>query len=99
MASDYYPNHLKYCETSKKLYVTLKNNLMIWDMLTGRLMDILSLQTENEITAIDFISSSGLYVVGDLNGAIYIRKRENGIKIMKLYQSKTKSQILHLISK
>lgn len=43
-------------------------------MLTGQLYDILHSQSDNEISAMDLISNSGKFVVGDTQGSVWIRK-------------------------
>lgn len=45
--SDYYPTHLLYIKEKMQLFVTLKNNIQIWDILTGRIVDTFTRQTEN----------------------------------------------------
>ena len=49
----------------KRLFVAIKNNILVWDILTGQLIDTLSRQTEQEITAFDLIENSGNFVMGD----------------------------------
>ena len=56
------------------MYVIIKNSIFIWDMLTGQLYDILHSQSDNEISAMDLISNSGKFVVGDTQGSVWIRK-------------------------
>jgi len=82
-----------------KLYVIIKNSILIWDMLTGQVCDLFQNQCDYEITAISLITNSSKFVIGDAQGNIYLRKLENGIKISKIYASKHKVQINHLVSK
>ena len=71
----------------------------MWDLLTGQLIDTLSRQTEQEITAVDLIENSGNFVMGDSEGAISLRKQDSGVRIGKLYQNKYRAPVIHLVSK
>lgn len=57
-----------------QLLVTIKNNIQVWDVLTGKMCDNLLRQTENEITAIDLIENSSFFIVGDIDGTVNLRK-------------------------
>ena len=45
--SDYCPNHLKYIKEKMQIMVAVKNNIQIWDILTGQIHDSFMRQTEN----------------------------------------------------
>ena len=81
------------------MFVSIKNNILVWDMLTGELIDTLPRQTEQEITAFDLIDSSGNFVIGDSEGCITLRKQDSGIKVSKLYQNKYKAPVTHIVSR
>ena len=72
--SEYFPTHLKYIKEKMQLLVTIKNNIQVWDVLTGKMCDNLLRQTENEITAIDLIENSSFFIVGDIDGTVNLRK-------------------------
>lgn len=47
LTADAYPTHIHYIQSQMKLYITVKNNITVMDVLTGRPHETLSHQTEN----------------------------------------------------
>jgi hypothetical protein len=74
------------------MYVPIKNNIVVWDLLTGSICNILYEMTKNEseifsfdIIVSDETSKSNFMFVGDSSGKIYQRKLSNGLLIKTLY--------------
>jgi hypothetical protein len=82
-----------------KLYVAIKNSILVWDTLTGQLHDVLQNQSNHEIISMSAIPNSGKFVVGDAGGSIYLRKLDSGIEISKIHKLKNKVAVNHLLAK
>jgi hypothetical protein len=44
----------------------MKNNIIVWDILTGKIKYMIRNQTETEITAYDILADLNLAVIGDV---------------------------------
>lgn len=89
MLLDSPPLNLRYISDKFILYCPLKNNIVLWNLLVGKIQSILRNQTPAEISGFDIIEELNFSVVGDQDGTVMIRKLENGISVKKLHKHKS----------
>jgi hypothetical protein len=80
---------MKYDPTSFKIFTPMKNHVIVWNLLTGRIEEIFYDMTENDITTIEIASELGFFICGDLDGNVFQRKLSNGFLIKNLTKIKS----------
>ncbi len=87
---------MKYDARRFKMLTPLKNHVLVWNLLTGRMEEVFYDMAEGDITVIEVATELGYFVVGDVEGNLFQRKLSNGFLIKSLPKIKGAVNLMKL---
>ena len=81
-------SEMKYDSGRFRLFTPLKNHVVVWNLLTGRMEEVFYDMAEGDIGVIEVAEGLGYFVVGDVEGNVVQRRLSNGSMMRQLTKLK-----------